>query len=54
VAKQFQHADKRGIPFAIIAGEQELESKTFALKNLLSGEQQVLDLEGLKNHLLLN
>ncbi|WP_158728700.1 MULTISPECIES: histidine--tRNA ligase [unclassified Flavobacterium] len=54
VAKQFQHADKRGIPFAIIAGEQELESKTFALKNLLSGEQQVLDLEGLKNYLLQN
>ncbi len=54
VAKQFQHANKRRIPYAIIAGEQELESKTFALKNLLSGEQQVLDLEGLKNHLLLN
>ena len=52
VAKQFQHADKRGIPFAVIVGEQEMESNTFALKNLVTGEQVSLDFEGLKNALL--
>jgi histidyl-tRNA synthetase len=33
VAKQFQHADK-GIPFAVLVGEQELVSMHFSLKNL--------------------
>jgi histidyl-tRNA synthetase len=32
VAKQFQHADKRGIPFAIVVGEQEIAGNTFSLK----------------------
>ncbi len=38
VAKQFQHADKRGIPFAVIVGEKEMESNSFLLKNLVTGE----------------
>ncbi|RTY85991.1 histidine--tRNA ligase [Flavobacterium sp. RSP15] len=52
VAKQFQHADKRGIPFAVIAGEQEIASDTFVLKNLISGEQRTVDFESLKQDLL--
>lgn len=52
VAKQFQHADKRGIPFAVIAGEQEMASNSFLLKNLANGEQTTVDFEGLKNALL--
>lgn len=48
VGKQFQHADKRGIPFAVIVGESEMSDGKFALKNLLSGEQVLLDFEGLK------
>jgi histidyl-tRNA synthetase len=47
VAKQFQHADKRGIPFAIVVGEQEIAGNIFA-QNLESGEQVSLDFEGLK------
>ncbi|MES2851900.1 MAG: histidine--tRNA ligase [Bacteroidota bacterium] len=52
VAKQFQHADKRGIPFAVIVGEQEMASNSFSLKNLVSGEQTSVDFEGLKNALV--
>lgn len=52
VGKQFQHADKRAIPFAVIAGEQEIESNSYSLKNLLTGEQVSVDLEGLKAALL--
>ena len=52
VAKQFQHADKRGIPFAVIVGEQEMETNSFSLKNLVTGEQVLLDFEGLKKALL--
>ncbi|HQZ24849.1 MAG TPA: histidine--tRNA ligase [Flavobacterium sp.] len=48
VGKQFQHADKRGIPFAVIVGETEMKEGKFALKNLISGEQVLLDFEGLK------
>jgi histidyl-tRNA synthetase len=52
VAKQFQHADKRGIPFAVIIGEQEMASNSYSLKNLVTGEQVSLDFENLKNTLL--
>ena len=52
VAKQFQHADKRGIPYAVIAGDQEMATNSFSLKNLVSGEQISVDFEGLKNALL--
>ncbi len=52
VAKQFQHADKRNIPYAVIIGENEIAAGTFALKNLATGEQQTVDFEGLKKALL--
>ena len=52
VAKQFQHADKREIPFAVIVGETEMSEGKFTLKNLLSGEQFSLDFEDLKAALL--
>ncbi len=52
VGKQFQHADKRGIPFAVIVGESEMNVNKFALKNLLSGEQFLLNFEDLKDALL--
>ncbi len=52
VGKQFQHADKRGIPFAVIVGESELNEGKFSLKNLISGEQILLDFEGLKDVLV--
>ena len=51
LAKQFQHADKRNIPFAVMAGDQEMNSNTYTLKNLLTGEQNLLDLEALKKKL---
>ena len=52
VAKQFQHADKRGIPYAVIIGEQEMETNSYSLKNLSTGEQLLLNFEQLKLALL--
>jgi histidyl-tRNA synthetase len=52
VAKQFQHADKRGIPFAIVVGEQEIAGNTFSLKNLEWRTSFTVDFEGLKKALL--
>ncbi|WP_338407567.1 histidine--tRNA ligase [uncultured Flavobacterium sp.] len=51
VGKQFQHADKRGISYAVIVGEAEMSQGKFALKNLISGDQVLLDFEGLKEAL---
>ncbi len=47
LAKQFQHADKRGISFAILVGEQEIQGQQYSLKNLTTGEQQLLNFEAL-------
>ncbi len=47
LAKQFQHADRRGIPYAVLVGETEMEAGTYAFKNLASGEQQNLTLDDL-------
>ena len=52
MAKQFQHADRRSIPFAVIAGETEMAANNYALKNLITGEQVNLSLEELKAALL--
>ena len=48
MAKQFQFAEKKGINYAVIVGETEMQQSIFALKNLHSGEQQNVDLEELK------
>lgn len=38
--KQFKYADKKGIPYVLIAGEAERAAGSVALKNLATGEQQ--------------
>lgn len=43
--KQMNYANKRNIPFVIIVGEQEIENNLFALKNMITGEQQNVNLE---------
>jgi histidyl-tRNA synthetase len=39
LGKQFQYADSRGIPFAIVLGPEELAEGVVAMKNLGTGEQ---------------
>jgi histidyl-tRNA synthetase len=52
VGKQFLHADKRAIKYAVVVGETEMNEGKFALKNLVSGEQVTLSFEELKNTLI--
>jgi histidyl-tRNA synthetase len=54
VGKQFMHADKRAIKYAIIVGETEMNEGKYALKNLVSGEQEIVNFEELKNTLINN
>lgn len=39
IKKQFEYADRKGIPLVLIAGPEELAQKTFLLKNMVTGEQ---------------
>lgn len=51
-AKQFTYAEKKGIPFVISAGEQELQSGTFQVKRLATGEKSEVAPEKLHDFLL--
>lgn len=41
--KQFDYAEKKGIPFLAIIGEDEVTNSKISLKNLSTGEQKVVD-----------
>ena len=43
--KQFNYANKREIPFVVLLGESELESETFTLKNMKTGDQAQLSFD---------
>jgi len=47
IGKQFQHADKRGIPFAVLCGDEEMANGRFTLKDLASGTQESMDFDTL-------
>ncbi len=47
LAKQFQFAERKGIPFVVIAGEEEIKNKAYNLKDLSSGDQISVSLEKL-------
>jgi histidyl-tRNA synthetase len=47
MGKQMTYADKRSIPFVVLAGEKEMESKTYTLKNMKSGNQESFSFDGL-------
>ncbi|CAM3988080.1 histidine--tRNA ligase [Flavobacterium branchiophilum] len=51
VGKQFMYADKRQIPYAVIVGESEMAHNQYALKNLITGDQVLVDLETLVQYL---
>ncbi len=45
MGKQFQYADKKGIPYAVIVGSDEISQQKFTLKHLGSGDQQTVGLD---------
>lgn len=42
--KQLNYANKKNIPFVIVIGSQEMESKKYVLKDMLEGKQELLTL----------
>ena len=47
IGKQMTFANNRGIPFVIMAGENEMNDGVFAFKNMATGEQENLTVEQL-------
>ena len=47
--KQMSYANAKQIPFVALAGENEMTAGKLTLKNMLSGEQQLLDIEKIIN-----
>jgi len=45
--KQFGYADANHIPYVAIVGEDEMNNELFTVKNMLTGKQETVDLEGL-------
>ncbi len=43
--KQMQYASKAGVPFVIMAGQEEIDSKTLTLKNMTSGDQKTVNIQ---------
>ncbi|MGB8374584.1 MAG: histidine--tRNA ligase [Salegentibacter sp.] len=50
--KQMNYANKRDIPFVVLAGDSEMQAEKFTLKNMQSGEQETLSFEELKKALV--
>ncbi len=51
IGKQMTFANNRGIPYVIMAGEDEINDNVFTLKNMQSGEQQRLSVAELVKQL---
>jgi histidyl-tRNA synthetase len=49
VKKQFDYANKKQIPYVIVVGSEEMQSHKLTLKNMATGEQQLLDMEAVVN-----
>ncbi|HYE84372.1 MAG TPA: histidine--tRNA ligase [Clostridia bacterium] len=51
IAKKLTYANKLGIPYVILIGEEEIESKILTLKDMRAGEQKKLSLEEVIQHI---
>lgn len=47
--KQLKYANKKGIPFVAILGENEVETQSITLKNMIDGKQTSLKIDELKD-----
>ena len=54
IKKSFEFADKKGIPFVGVIGEQEIKDQTVTLKEMKNGEQRVLPISELISYLASN
>ncbi|MCS6794431.1 MAG: histidine--tRNA ligase [Raineya sp.] len=46
--KQFKYADKKQIPFVLVAGSEEMKNNEISVKNMQTGEQKRIKIENLQ------
>ena len=51
IKKKMKYADKWNIPYVIIIGEEERNTKKYALKNMETGEQESLSIQDIIKHI---
>ena len=51
IKKQMNYANKKGVPFVLMVGENELSEGKFQLKNMSTGEQQKLGIDHILDYL---
>lgn len=54
IQKQLDYANKKMIPFTIVIGSEEIKTGVLAFKNMKTGEQRKLTIEGIINELTNN
>ena len=45
IKSKFKYADKLNIPYVIVIGEEEKKEHKVTLKNMETGEQEIVDIE---------
>lgn len=51
LVKQFKYADQKGIPYVLLQGSEERAQSVFKLKNMSTGEEQLLPLDAVLSSL---
>jgi histidyl-tRNA synthetase len=51
LVKQFKYADQKGIPYVLLQGSEERAQRLFKLKNMTTGEEQLLPLDAVLSNL---
>ena len=49
IKKKFAYADKLGIPFVAVIGEEEVKNNAITIKNMLTGKQDSIPLTKFEN-----
>jgi histidyl-tRNA synthetase len=50
--KQMNYANRREIPFVVLAGEEEMNNQVYGLKDMVSGDQEKLSLDAMIERLI--
>lgn len=46
IGKKFKYADAMGVPYVLVLGEEEVSKNSVTLRNMVTGEQEILSYEG--------
>ncbi|TFF88273.1 MAG: histidine--tRNA ligase family protein [Promethearchaeota archaeon] len=51
IKRHFENAEKQGVKWMIIAGKKDLNQKSVTIRNIVSGEQELVPIKKVKNYL---